>query len=140
MLYVPMTNMPMMLKDSILRAIEANHKAFEILQERAKARQDGLLEVYPQMAEFLSLSPSNPKFTVVGGHSGFVGISEIFVEFIGTRPRGCGQKKNPVYVMRSNGSISSAKPWTKTCGSERGVDSGQHFFCLDCLRENGRIW
>jgi hypothetical protein len=140
MIYMPIEKMPMNLKQSISRTIDAHHEAFEILQERASATKDGLLEFYPQMAEFLSLSPSNSKFAVVGGHSGFVGMSEMFVEFIGTRPRGCGQKRNPVCLVRPDGSISGAKPWTKTCGCERGVDSGQQFFCRDCLTGNAFIW
>jgi hypothetical protein len=45
---------------------------------------------------------------------------------------GCESRVNPVYVLRANGSLSTARTWTKKCGSERGTDSGQYFICADC--------
>jgi len=53
---------------------------------------------------------------------------------------GCGEKVNPVYILRANGKLSSLRNWTKKCGSEKGTDSGQYFICPDCALVFGYRW
>jgi hypothetical protein len=45
----------------------------------------------------------------------------------------CRRKVNPVYILRANGSLSAVCYWSKKCGTEKGTDSGQYFFCFDCV-------
>ena len=53
---------------------------------------------------------------------------------------GCGQKRNPTYILSASGKLSPPKNWTKKCGRERGVDSGQFFVCPDCVARCGYRW
>lgn len=53
---------------------------------------------------------------------------------------GCGQKRNPIHVLSARGKLSIAKSWTKKCGSEKGIDSGQFFICPDCALLYGYRW
>jgi len=53
---------------------------------------------------------------------------------------GCGRKQNPIFILRTAGSLSALRHWTKKCGSERGVDSGQYFICTDCALIYGYRW
>jgi hypothetical protein len=53
---------------------------------------------------------------------------------------GCGLKVNPIYILRADGSLSAARPWSKKCGAEPGTDSGQYFICSDCALISGYRW
>jgi len=53
---------------------------------------------------------------------------------------GCGRKQNPIFILRTYGSLSAVRLSTRKCGSERGVDSGQYFICSDCALIYGYGW
>ncbi|SRR6266404_2056167 len=61
-------------------------------------------------------------------------LSAAFITFVG-----CGKKRNPIHILHA-GSLSGVHHWTKKCGSERGVDSGQYFICHDCAVIYGYCW
>jgi hypothetical protein len=81
--------------------------------------------------------------------------SEMLVEIIERKPKrllhnpiatsylpfiGCGRKQNPVFILRAKGSLSALRTWTRKCGSEKGVDTGQYFICPDCAILYGYRW
>jgi hypothetical protein len=53
---------------------------------------------------------------------------------------GCGRKRKPIHILSAPDKLTPPRNWTEKCGSERGVDSGQHFICPDCAARYGYRW